>query len=276
MRFTSSDHYSAFSFLHSTLLTDHLPYHSIQPYHSTTTTATMSSFLRSFGISLHGVDFKIMSMKFVPLVLIVVNSVRMWPSTALAQFLVDAFRSNITEHVLHFALFYILFVWYALTISYILCVASTKPGGYNNSAPRAYTAEGAIYRIKCSSENTFESMVFFLVATTICDKLASDGAQELIASWAVLVMLARTIYPGESCFEVLPSAYALVKLLTPSSTIITSSSFIAFYISDIDILRTTSFGISFFSYIFMLMNLPKAHSDTYGYGPRQQMAYALR
>jgi len=24
------------------------------------------------------------------------------------------------------------------------------------------------------------------------------------------------------------------------------------------------------------MNLPKAHSDTYGYGPRQQMAYALR
>jgi len=23
------------------------------------------------------------------------------------------------------------------------------------------------------------------------------------------------------------------------------------------------------------MNLPKAHSDTYGYGPRQQMAYAL-
>ena len=26
----------------------------------------------------------------------------------------------------------------------------------------------------------------------------------------------------------------------------------------------------------LLMNLPKAHSDTYGYGPRQQMAYALR
>jgi len=23
-----------------------------------------------------------------------------------------------------------------------------------------------------------------------------------------------------------------------------------------------------------LMNLPKAHSDTYGYGPRQQMAYS--
>jgi hypothetical protein len=42
-------------------------------------------------------------------------------------------------------------------------------------------------------------MLFFVVAITICDKLANDGAQELIASWAVLVMLARTIYPGESC-----------------------------------------------------------------------------
>eukprot|EP00985_Skeletonema_marinoi_P024778 scaffold17551_cov86-Skeletonema_marinoi.AAC.1 len=25
---------------------------------------------------------------------------------------------------------------------------------------------------------------------------------------------------------------------------------------------------------YQVMNLPKAHSDTYGYGPRQQMAYS--
>jgi uncharacterized MAPEG superfamily protein len=159
----------------------------------------MSSFLRSAGLTLHGGDLKIVSMKFVPMVLIVGNAVRMWPSTSLAKFVVDAVRSNITEHVLHFALFYLLLVWYIVTMGYILCVTATKPGGYNNSAPRTYTAEGAIYRIKCSAENTFESMLFFVVAITICDKLANDGAQELIASWAVLVMLARTIYPGESC-----------------------------------------------------------------------------
>lgn len=101
-----------------------------------------------------------------------------------------------TDHVIHFALFYLFVIWFHLILGYIFCVTLTKPGGYPNSAPRAYTAEGAIYRIKCSAENTFESIVSFIVAVIIFDKVATDSAQELIASWAVLVMLARTIYPG--------------------------------------------------------------------------------
>jgi len=90
----------------------------------------------------------------------------------------------------------------------MLSVTLTKPGGYPNSAPRAYTAEGAIYRVKCSIENTFESMVCFIIAVIICDKVADDNAQELIASWAVLVMLTRTIYPGESACLVGASSYS--------------------------------------------------------------------
>jgi len=85
-----------------------------------------------------------------------------------------------------------------LSLGYIICVVLNKKDGYPNSAPRAYTASGAIFRTKSAADNTLESMVCFLVAITICDKLANEGAQELIASWAVLVILARTIYPGES------------------------------------------------------------------------------
>ena len=140
-----------------------------------------------------------MSLKFVPLKFVVINTVRMWPSTAFAKALVDAIRSNMTDHVVHFALFYLLLIWYICSMGYIISVTFTKPGGYPNRAPRAYTAEGAIYRTKCSAENTFESMVCFLIAVAIYEKAANDYAQELIASWAVLVMLARTMYPGESC-----------------------------------------------------------------------------
>eukprot|EP00986_Skeletonema_menzelii_P017662 scaffold20957_cov144-Skeletonema_menzelii.AAC.7 len=159
----------------------------------------MSSLFSRAGLTLHGGDFKAMSLKFVPLKFVVINTVRMWPSTAFAKALVDAIRSNMTDHVVHFALFYLLLIWYICSMGYIISVTFTKPGGYPNRAPRAYTAEGAIYRTKCSAENTFESMVCFLIAVAIYEKAANDYAQELIASWAVLVMLARTMYPGESC-----------------------------------------------------------------------------
>ena len=158
----------------------------------------MSSFLRSIGLSLDGVGFIDLNIKFVPLIFIAVNTVRIWPSTDSAQMLLRFVKSNVTEHVLHFALFYILLVWFHLSLGYIICVVLNKKDGYPNSAPRAYTASGAIFRTKSAAENTLESMVCFLVAITICDKLANEGAQELIASWAVLVILARTIYPGES------------------------------------------------------------------------------
>lgn len=182
----------------------------------------MSSLFSRAGLTLHGGDFKAMSLKFVPLNFVVINTVRMWPSTAFAKALVDAIRSNMTDHVVHFALFYLLLIWYICSMGYIISVTFTKPGGYPNRAPRAYTAEGAIYRTKCSAENTFESMVCFLIAVAIYEKAANDYAQELIASWAVLVMLARTMYP-------------------------------VFYIGDIDFLRTLSFGLSLFSYFFMCM-----------------------
>ena len=162
----------------------------------------MSSLFRNAGLTLHGGDFSLMSLKFVTLQAIVINTVRKWPSTALAKLLLDVVRSNITNHVVHFALFYLFVIWFHLILGYILCVTLT-PGGYPNRAPRAYTAEGAIYRIKCSAENTFESIVFFIVAVIVLDKVANDSAQELIASWAVLVMLARTIYPGEFLLIVL-------------------------------------------------------------------------
>ena len=158
----------------------------------------MSSFLRSIGLSLDGVGFVDLNIKFVPLTFIAVNTVRIWPSTNIAEMLLRFVQSNVTEQVLHFALFYILLVWFHLSLGYIICVVLNKKDGYPNSAPRAYTASGAIFRTKSAAENTLESMVCFLVATTICDKLANEGAQELIASWAVLVILARTIYPGES------------------------------------------------------------------------------
>ena len=158
----------------------------------------MSSLFSRAGLTLHGVDFKAMSLKFVPLELVVINTVRIWPSTTLAKVLVDTIRSNVTDHVVHFALFYLFFLWYLCTFGYIISVTFTKKDGYPNRAPRAYTAEGAVYRAKCSAENTFESIVFFLIAAAIYEKVANDHAQELIASWAVLVMLARTIYPGES------------------------------------------------------------------------------
>ena len=159
----------------------------------------MSSFLRSAGLTLHGGDIKAMNMKFVPLVIFAVNIVRIWPSTTLAQNLLATVRSNITDHILHFGLFYLLLVWFHLSLGYILSVTATKPGGYPNNAPRSYTAEnGAIFRTKSAAENTLESMICFLIAVTICDKLANDDAQELIASWAVLAMLARTVYPGKS------------------------------------------------------------------------------
>jgi len=182
----------------------------------------MSSFFRSIGLSLDGGDFKAMNLKFVPLMFVVISTVRMWPSSALAKVLVDVVRSNVTEHVVHFALFYLFVIWYLLNWGYMISVTLTKPGGYPNSAPRAYTAEGAIYRVKCSIENTFESMVCFIIAVIICDKVADDNAQELIASWAVLVMLTRTIYP-------------------------------VFYIGDIDFLRTFSFALSMMSIHFMFL-----------------------
>ena len=159
----------------------------------------MSSLFSKAGLTLHGGDFTAMSLKFVPLKLVVINTVRMWPSTALAKALVDTIRTNVTDHVVHFALFYLFIIWYLCTMGYIISVTFTKPDGYPNRQPRAYTAEGAIYRIKCSAENTFESIIFFLIAVAIYEKAANDYAQEIIASWAVLVMLARTIYPGESC-----------------------------------------------------------------------------
>jgi uncharacterized MAPEG superfamily protein len=209
----------------------------------------MSSFLRSVGLSFDGADFFSLNIKFVPLVFIAVNTVRIWPSTAIAQTFLGFVKSNVTEHVLHFALFYILLVWFHLSLGYIICVVLNKKDGYPNSAPRAYTASGAIFRTKSAAENTLESMVCFLVAITICDKLANEGAQELIASWAVLVILARTIYPGESymiCRQLTYfffHHYALICL-----------HIIVFYICDMDFLRTFSFGLSMFSYIFMCVS----------------------
>lgn len=209
----------------------------------------MSSFLRSIGLSLDGVDFIGLNKKFVPLVFIFVNTVRVWPSTAIAQMLLRFVKSNVTEHVLHFALFYILLVWFHLGLGYIICVTLNKKDGYPNSAPRAHTASGAIFRTKSAAENTLESMVCFLVAITICDKLANEDAQELIASWAVLVILARTIYPGESYMICRQLIYFFFHHYTLMCLHV-----IVFYICDMDFLRTFSFGLSMFSYIFMCMS----------------------
>ena len=143
---------------------------------------------------------------------------------ALGYNVILAIRSNMTDHVVHFALFYLLLIWYICSMGYIISVTFTKPGGYPNRAPRAYTAEGAIYRTKCSAENTFESMVCFLIAVAIYEKAANDYAQELIASWAVLVMLARTMYPGESCLCTSFFASSFISFYGK-----TLSSFISFY-----------------------------------------------
>ena len=182
--------------------------------------------IRSHGFSLQGLSLPTLMTKLIAMVASAIGIVVYFPSTSLSNTLVSNIK-QITgcKSVPHLALAWLLHMWLIIQVLYVLLMSATQKDGYNNSEPRSMNPGGGrVYRLKCSADNTFESLVVFLVALAVLSSAGDElGEAEnaMINKWAVLSMIARTIYPFA-------------------------------YVWDLDMLRSVLFEIGFFSYVAII------------------------